>query len=271
MSSIGRIVHVSPQDSDRFLFRLLFAIVSYKYLWSVGDIVYPTFRDAAYGHLDDNQEWLHGLTEATAEKMPYQLHQLIAIVLAYSLPTRADKEEFKGQISEGVARNNEEKDVAENIHREHEVRVRMTEYKTLKYVAHYLAFNGKMLKLYVFLAKSKGGTAPKRQLNYLPVMNRGFFEAVGRVVPDIMKIESEPSGGKFIVFSGDHRQILPILKDATRAETKTACFKRSVRKFTSSLSYQKYARMNHPTFRERCQSDQNSQNSSFKLVKVATR
>ncbi|OWZ14080.1 Helitron helicase [Phytophthora megakarya] len=45
----------------------------------------------AIGYLEDNQEWLHGLTEATAEKMPYQRRQLIAIVLAYSLPTRADK------------------------------------------------------------------------------------------------------------------------------------------------------------------------------------
>ncbi|OWZ02746.1 Helitron helicase [Phytophthora megakarya] len=70
------------------------ATVLYEYLWSVGDIVYPTFRDATFaiGHLEDNQEWLHGLTEATAEKMPYQLRQLCATVLVYSLPiTRADK------------------------------------------------------------------------------------------------------------------------------------------------------------------------------------
>ncbi|OWY97549.1 LOW QUALITY PROTEIN: Helitron helicase [Phytophthora megakarya] len=140
MSSIGRIVLIAS------FFCFYFATVVLLSCTNTSG----AFRDATFaiGHLDDNQEWLHGLTEATAEKMPYQLHQLIAIVLAYSLPTRADKEEFKGQISEGVARNNEEKDVAENIHREHEVRVRMTEYKTLIYVAHYLAFNGKMLKLY---------------------------------------------------------------------------------------------------------------------------
>ncbi|OWZ05760.1 Helitron helicase [Phytophthora megakarya] len=40
-----------------------------------------------------------------------------------------------------------------------------------------------------------------------------------------MKNESEPSGGNVIVFIEDHRQIVPVLKDTTHSETKTACFK----------------------------------------------
>ncbi|KAG2928369.1 hypothetical protein PC117_g14329 [Phytophthora cactorum] len=40
-----------------------------------------------------------------------------------------------------------------------------------------------------------------------------------------MKNELESFGGKVMVFSGDQRQILPILKNATRAETVTASFK----------------------------------------------
>ncbi|OWY97608.1 Helitron helicase [Phytophthora megakarya] len=149
MSSIGRIVHVSPQDPDRFFFRLLLchrrSSKSYEYVWSVGDIVYPTFRDATFAirYLEDNQEWLHGLSDAVAEKIPYQLRQLFAIVLVANLP-----EKFKAQMSEDFARNFEENDAAESIHREDEVRVRMTEYKTLKYVAHYLASNGKTLEVY---------------------------------------------------------------------------------------------------------------------------
>ncbi|OWY91418.1 Helitron helicase [Phytophthora megakarya] len=67
--------------------------------------------------------------------MHYKLRQLIAIVLAYSnLPV--------------LIRNFEEKDAAENIHREGEVRARMAEYKALKYLAHYLASNGKTLEAY---------------------------------------------------------------------------------------------------------------------------
>ncbi|OWZ14079.1 Helitron helicase, partial [Phytophthora megakarya] len=73
-----------------------------------------------------------------------------------------------------------------------------------------------------FLAKAKGGIDPKSSLiisDEAPMMNRGCFEAVDRVVGDIMKNESEPFGRKVIVFSRDHRQILPVLRDATRAET----------------------------------------------------
>ncbi|OWZ00030.1 Helitron helicase [Phytophthora megakarya] len=93
MSSIGGIVHVSPQDPDCFFFGFYFVIVSYEYLWSVGDIVHPTFRDAALtiGYLEDNQECLYGLTEAAAEKISNPLRQLFAIVLVYSLLTRTDK------------------------------------------------------------------------------------------------------------------------------------------------------------------------------------
>ncbi|POM70619.1 Helitron helicase-like protein, partial [Phytophthora palmivora] len=65
------------------------------------------FRDAAFalGYLEDDQEWLHCLTEAAAEKMPNQLRQLFGIILG--------------------------------------VRLRMGEYKSLKYLARYLASNGK--------------------------------------------------------------------------------------------------------------------------------
>lgn len=42
-----------------------------------------------------------------------------------------------------------------------------------------------------------------------------------------MTHDQEPFGGKIMVVSGDHRQILPVLKDAARAETLKACFKSS--------------------------------------------
>ncbi|OWZ14819.1 Helitron helicase [Phytophthora megakarya] len=59
------------------------------------------------------------------------------------------------------------------------------------------------------------------------MMHRSCFEAVDRTFRDIMDNDREPFGGKAIVFCGDHRQILPVLKDATRAETLKACFKAS--------------------------------------------
>ncbi|OWY93440.1 Helitron helicase [Phytophthora megakarya] len=87
------------------------------------------------------------LADVAAEKMAYQPCELFSIVLVYSLLTRADKllEEFKAQMFEGFT------NAADNIHREDEVRVRMAEYKTLQYVAHYLASDGKTLDAYGLL------------------------------------------------------------------------------------------------------------------------
>ncbi|KAK1938047.1 hypothetical protein P3T76_009197 [Phytophthora citrophthora] len=60
-----------------------------------------------------------------------------------------------------------------------------------------------------------------------PMMQGACFEAVDRTLRDIMNNETEPFGGKVMGFSGDHRQILPVLRNATRAETLKVCFKAS--------------------------------------------
>ncbi|POM61708.1 Helitron helicase-like protein [Phytophthora palmivora] len=60
-----------------------------------------------------------------------------------------------------------------------------------------------------------------------PMMHWPCFEAVDRTFRDIMDNATEPFGGKVIVFSGDHRQILSILKNTTGAETVKACFEAS--------------------------------------------
>lgn len=53
-----------------------------------------------------------------------------------------------------------------------------------------------------------------------------LIEALDRGLQDIMKNEI-PFGGKVIVFAGDFRQTLPIVKHASRAQIVNACFKRS--------------------------------------------
>ncbi|KAK1929669.1 ATP-dependent DNA helicase PIF1 [Phytophthora citrophthora] len=57
------------------------------------------------------------------------------------------------------------------------------------------------------------------------MMQGACFEAVDRTLRDIMDNEVEPFGGKVMGFSRDHRQILPVLRNATRAETLKVCFK----------------------------------------------
>ncbi|OWZ11711.1 LOW QUALITY PROTEIN: Helitron helicase [Phytophthora megakarya] len=57
-----------------------------------------------------------------------------------------------------------------------------------------------------------------------PMMHRSYHEAGDRTFRYILDNVQEAFGGKKIVFSRDHRQILPVLKDATRTETLKACF-----------------------------------------------
>ncbi|MFY7752452.1 MAG: hypothetical protein ACOVQU_11725, partial [Exiguobacterium acetylicum] len=53
-----------------------------------------------------------------------------------------------------------------------------------------------------------------------------LIEALDQGLQDIMN-NGIPFGGKIIVFAGDFRQTLPIVKHASRAQTVNACFKRS--------------------------------------------
>ncbi|OWY92329.1 Helitron helicase, partial [Phytophthora megakarya] len=356
-------------DPERFYLRILLchrrSPKSFEDIRTINGVVHETFHDAALaaGYLEDDREWEECLAEAVSFKMPYALRQLFGTILVYSLPDHASAlwDRFKKDFSEDYFKSIAERDRHNNIERDEEVRLRMAEYKCLKWVAEYLLSNGKTLDMYglpelstyqdvseeveredtdprdvvaneiatyepedlarttaladqmnenqkevfdqvieavnhpvdgqkLFFVDGPGGTgkpflheqmlahvrlqkkvaiavassgiaatrpyctfniplkfseistcshpwqSQKAELirnasliiwDEAPMMHRACFEAVDRSFRDIMKNDLEPFGGKVMVFSGDHRQILPVLKDATRAETLEACFKSS--------------------------------------------
>ena len=64
------------------------------------------------------------------------------------------------------------------------------------------------------------------------MLNRFGFEALDRSMRDIMgqvdpKYANIPFGNKIIVFGGDFRQILPVIKKGTRSDIVKAAFNRS--------------------------------------------
>ncbi|KAE8881433.1 hypothetical protein PF003_g34407 [Phytophthora fragariae] len=89
-AAIGRMVHVSPRDMNKFYMRVLLCHrkgpQSFEQLRTVDGVTYETYRQAALklGYLDDDAEWVACMTEAAALKKPYELRQLFATIIVYS-------------------------------------------------------------------------------------------------------------------------------------------------------------------------------------------
>ncbi|POM79144.1 Helitron helicase-like protein [Phytophthora palmivora] len=156
VASLGRLVHVSPQDPERFYLRLLLchrrSPKSFEDIRTVNGVVYDTFHDAALaaGYLENDQVWEECLTEAVSFKIPSSLRQPLGIILVYSLPDHASAlwDRFKKDLSEDFFRSIQERYAQNNIDRDEEVSWCMTEYKYLVWLADYLISNGKTLSMY---------------------------------------------------------------------------------------------------------------------------
>ncbi|OWZ20553.1 Helitron helicase [Phytophthora megakarya] len=82
--------------------------------------------------------------------MPYALQQLFSTILVYSLPDHASAlwDRFKKDFSADYYKSIAKRDRQNSIERDEEVRLRMAEYKCLKWVADCLLSNGKTLDTY---------------------------------------------------------------------------------------------------------------------------
>ncbi|GMF51296.1 unnamed protein product [Phytophthora fragariaefolia] len=89
-AALGRMVHVSPRDMERFYLRVLLCHrkgpQSFEHLRTVNGVTYETYRQAALrlGYLEDDAEWISCMREAAEFRMPYQLRQLFTTILVYS-------------------------------------------------------------------------------------------------------------------------------------------------------------------------------------------
>ncbi|KAG3001519.1 hypothetical protein PC120_g20227 [Phytophthora cactorum] len=89
-AALGRMIHVSPRDIQRFYMRVLLCHrqgpTSFENLRTVDGVTYDSYREAALnaGYLEDDSEWVACMTEASQFRMPYQLRQLFATIIVYS-------------------------------------------------------------------------------------------------------------------------------------------------------------------------------------------
>ncbi|KAG3052363.1 hypothetical protein PI125_g26167 [Phytophthora idaei] len=78
-AAVGRMIHVSPWDMQRFNMRVLLCHrkgrTSFENLRTVDGVTCDSYREAALhaGYLEDDSEWAACVTEASQFRMPYQL------------------------------------------------------------------------------------------------------------------------------------------------------------------------------------------------------
>ncbi|GMF46074.1 unnamed protein product [Phytophthora fragariaefolia] len=89
-AALGRMVHVSPRDMERFYLRVLLCHCkgpqSFEHLRTVDGVTYETYRQAALrlGFLEDDAESISCMREAAEFRLPYQLRQQFTTILVYS-------------------------------------------------------------------------------------------------------------------------------------------------------------------------------------------
>ncbi|KAE9187157.1 hypothetical protein PF005_g20559 [Phytophthora fragariae] len=111
-AAIGRMVHVSPRDMNKFYMRVLLCHrkgpQSFEQLRTVDGVTYETYRQAALklGYLEDDAEWVACMTEAAAFKKPYELRQLFATIIVYSQVSEVRQlwDQFYDDLSQDYAR-----------------------------------------------------------------------------------------------------------------------------------------------------------------------
>ncbi|CAG8677114.1 11328_t:CDS:2, partial [Cetraspora pellucida] len=91
--AIGRLYFADPSAGERFNLRLLLINIrgpqSFDHLKTVNNITYSTFKSAcmAIGLLEDDNEWIQCLEEASVMCSGLQLRSLFAIILIQCAPT----------------------------------------------------------------------------------------------------------------------------------------------------------------------------------------
>jgi hypothetical protein len=108
--AIGRMYYAHPMAGERFYLRLLLTSVpgatSFEHLRTVRGVLHPTFKQAciAMGLLEDDQEWIQCLQEASAMQTGHQLRHLLITILCDCTPAQPEAlwERFKEYICDDL-------------------------------------------------------------------------------------------------------------------------------------------------------------------------
>ena len=114
--TIGRMYSVPISQPERYYLRLLLLhaieIKSFQDLKTVNGVLYGSYKEAANarGLLEDNNEWIRSIDEATSFAMPKQLRELFAYICIFENPPNLSQvfEQYKLVMSEDFLREFDE-------------------------------------------------------------------------------------------------------------------------------------------------------------------
>uniref|UniRef100_A0A1I8BYJ7 ATP-dependent DNA helicase n=1 Tax=Meloidogyne hapla TaxID=6305 RepID=A0A1I8BYJ7_MELHA len=255
-NTIGRMVKISPAETERYHLRLLLlnvrGAIGYEDLRTVKNIDLDnrircaTFAEAclARGLIRDDEEWKKALEEANSFEMPWKMRELFALILVYCNPAKPDElwalfkdalsEDFAKKFSIELAHRKAYIDIAKRmLQAVHLLRGMKKKVSTMAFtgIAATLLPGGRTMHnrfgLNLDMSNSKIGPCSKawKELKDIdlficdeaPMVHKRALVTIDLKLKEIMNSNID-FGGKVMMMAGDFRQTLPIQKHATRAE-----------------------------------------------------
>uniref|UniRef100_K4A156 ATP-dependent DNA helicase n=1 Tax=Setaria italica TaxID=4555 RepID=K4A156_SETIT len=256
---VGRLVSAHPVEGERYFLRVLLNHVveatSYRDLRTVVGVLLPSFREAAErrGLIEEDNTLDECLTENSLFHMPSSLRRLFAIILVFCEPNDVFGLWTKhlDAMLEDYRRNNPNPSLVEQMVLIDIRNMLQSMGKDISGIPHEIfeeasidqdpedvglsdSLNEEQRAAYEEIMSKvdteQGGLFFQASLiiwDEASMAKRQAMEALDNSLRDIMGRQDLPFGGKTVVFGGDFRQVLPVVRKGSRAQIVDASLRRS--------------------------------------------
>ncbi|KAH1153958.1 hypothetical protein GYH30_049551 [Glycine max] len=212
--TIGRLMWVPPSTGKLYFLRLMLIVAkgpcSYEAIKTVGNIEYPTFKEACFamGFIGDDEEYIEAIREACHWDLVHFLRKLFVTMLLSNSINKPRDVWIKRQIVLTMASSGIASLLLPRGRTAHsKFKILVPTFDDSIFNIHQGSELAELLKVTKLIIWDEA-----------PMAHKFFFETLDKSLRDIMGLGNESStifGGNAIVFSGDFRQILSVVPRGT--------------------------------------------------------
>uniref|UniRef100_A0A0R0EYM4 ATP-dependent DNA helicase n=1 Tax=Glycine max TaxID=3847 RepID=A0A0R0EYM4_SOYBN len=212
--TIGRLMWVPPSTGKLYFLRLMLIVAkgpcSYEAIKTVGNIEYPTFKEACFamGFIGDDEEYIEAIREACHWDLVHFLRKLFVTMLLSNSINKPRDVWIKRQIVLTMASSGITSLLLPRGRTAHsKFKILVPTFDDSIFNIHQGSELAELLKVTKLIIWDEA-----------PMAHKFFFETLDKSLRDIMGLGNESStifGGNAIVFSGDFRQILSVVPRGT--------------------------------------------------------